>query len=103
MPIRSSTSFVSSTVLDGIHSFLFSWSIFLANSYANGSERWCIGLIKLRLCVPGSLYATHVAQPVAWLPAVGGVQGVKHAFLFRSSVTFYLYCVFDRVFIFHTR
>ena len=30
-------------------------------------------------CVPGSLYATHVAQPVARLDAVGGVQGAKHA------------------------
>jgi hypothetical protein len=40
------------------------------------------------VCVPGSLYATHVAQPVVWLPAVGGVQGAKHAFFFR------LFCQF---------
>ena len=52
---------------------------FLHSFVNNGCERWYIGLIKLRLCVPGSLYATHVAQPVARLDAVGGVQGAKHA------------------------
>ena len=53
------------------------WKLWTPWSYLGKNQVW--STIGYSSCVPGSLYATHVAQPVARLDAVGGVQGAKHA------------------------